>query len=218
MIKKVCLPFLLISVLLLSGAVQAAEKPGNSGLFLDPAELTGQYGVLVYECWEYTDPLFGDTDTYFAYRYDLPEDLGAFLTLYRQRMLDEYDYPSEFDEVDGQPCLCFGKGNGRNFLFYDYQGFMLLLTPVRFCFAALTPVPTYASTPSPKPEPTVITGGEWRWVTEEVDCPSCVNGVCPICHGMGYITMYGQRIDCDKECPSCNGKGTITQRTYKYFP
>ncbi len=59
--------------------------------------------------------------------------------------------------------------------------------------------------------------GEWRWVDVEVDCPSCVNGVCPICHGMGYITMYGQKVNCDKQCSSCGGKGTFTQRQYHFF-
>lgn len=59
--------------------------------------------------------------------------------------------------------------------------------------------------------------GEWRWVDVEVDCPSCVGGVCPICHGTGSISMYGVKVQCDKTCSSCGGKGTFTQRQYHFF-
>ena len=60
--------------------------------------------------------------------------------------------------------------------------------------------------------------GEWRWVDVEVDCPSCVNGECSVCHGNGYTSMYGVRVDCDPLCKSCGGKGTFTQRQYHFFP
>ena len=214
---------LLILLLTMPWASAEIPSPRPSGDFLDPAELTGVPGVLLYDDWSFTDPLFGDTDLYFAYRYDPPRDLDGFIAQYQRRMEAEYAYPTEMTSVEGNACLCFGRGNGRNFLFYDYQGFMLLLTPVRFGFAPWSPAPMSSPTPIATPLPTAepaptVSSGEWRWVTVEVDCPNCVNGVCPICRGMGYITLYGQRVDCDKACPSCKGKGTITQRQYQYFP
>ena len=68
------------------------------------------------------------------------------------------------------------------------------------------------------PEPAATEKGEWRWVEVETDCPACMGGTCPVCHGMGYTSMYGVRVDCDPKCPSCGGKGTFVQRQYHFFP
>ncbi len=80
----------------------------------------------------------------------------------------------------------------------------------------LTPVSVEEKEPDPTPD-TKGLDGEWRWVDVEVDCPSCVGGVCPICNGTGHVSMYGVQVDCDKVCSSCGGKGTFTQRQYHFF-
>ena len=59
-------------------------------------------------------------------------------------------------------------------------------------------------------------GGHWEWQTVERDCPSCVGGTCPICHGTGTYRLYGQEVSCPRDCTACDGRGTITQQEYVY--
>lgn len=78
-----------------------------------------------------------------------------------------------------------------------------------------SPAPTAEFMPSPAPTATGI--GGWEWVETEKDCFICGgSGKCRICHGMGYTSMYGQRIECDPSCSSCGGSGKIKQREYRY--
>ena len=229
-----------VVILVLVQCLGAALSEGRpSGEFLDPAALTYKLGVLFSDNYEYMDVEAGRADAYAAYVYEQPQDLEAFIREYRARMASDYDYETYLGQIDAQPCIWFTRGDGRAFLFYDYQGRMLLLTPVRYGFVPLssveapepTPGPTPEPTPGPTPEPTPepATGsvetqgisqaeGEWRWVDVEVDCPSCINGICPTCEGMGYTTMYGIRVECDPKCSACGGNGTFSQRQYHFFP
>lgn len=223
---------LLVVTQCLSSALSEALSPGY---FLDPAAVTHQLGSLFSDDFEYTDAESGRTDSYTCYVYEQPADLDAFIRDYRAQMSADYRYETYLGAIDGQPCLWFTRGDGRSFLFYDYQGRMLLMSPSRFGFEPLdhveplptpTPVPTATPVPAAKPQPVITPEplmndgpeGDWRWVEVEVDCPSCVGGNCPICHGMGYTSLYGQRVDCDKRCSACDGKGTFTQSQYHFFP
>ena len=224
---KRCALLATVLLLILASCLGAALSEGRpSGEFLDPASVTYQPGVLFSDSYEYMDVEAGRADTYAAYVYERPQDLEGFVREYRSRMASEYGYDTYLGQIDAQPCIWFTRGDGRAFLFYDYQGSMLLLTPVRYGFVPLssveTPEPTPEPTPMPTPEPAeegshTQSDGEWRWVDVEVDCPSCDNGVCENCKGTGSVTMYGIRVECDKKCGSCEGKGTFTQRQYHFF-
>ncbi|MBR6707413.1 MAG: hypothetical protein IKI84_12165 [Clostridia bacterium] len=82
-----------------------------------------------------------------------------------------------------------------------------------------TPAPSVhpSATPYIPPTPAPAPTGHWEWVEVEVDCPSCVNGTCPICGGNGYVINYGVKVDCERMCSACGGKGTFIQKQYKYI-
>ena len=58
--------------------------------------------------------------------------------------------------------------------------------------------------------------GHWEWQTVKKDCPSCVGGTCPICHGTGTYSLYGTSTACPRSCTACNGLGYFYQQEYVY--
>lgn len=86
----------------------------------------------------------------------------------------------------------------------------------------LSPLPTQSpaptAAPTAAPEHTSAPQGRWVWVEEEQDCPACVGGVCPVCHGTGSYRLYGEQVLCSPLCSACNGRGTYSTRRYVYLP
>ena len=68
--------------------------------------------------------------------------------------------------------------------------------------------------PAPPSDPS--SPGHWEWRTVEKDCPSCVGGSCPVCHGTGTCRLYGEEVPCDRYCSACDGRGTIIQQEYVF--
>ena len=102
----------------------------------------------------------------------------------------------------------------RALLIPDYNGQIMLMKQYALPMeGAVVPVPT------PTPEPTAIPepagGGHWQRVyDEDAPCPNCDyigNGKCPLCHGMGYVSYYGYKVDCDPNCNTCGGTGVYPQ-------
>ena len=91
-------------------------------------------------------------------------------------------------------------------LFPNYSGAAMLMVQKGILYAPDAPTPT----PAPTPQPTATPRGHWESVTVEVDCPACVSGVCPHCHGTGVFRLYGVATTCEKKCAQCDGFGTYT--------
>lgn len=105
--------------------------------------------------------------------------------------------------------------NGANRIECSFNG-LIDDTSLEEPEVVIPPAPEpHPTTPQPTtPSPTVPTGPTWHWEEKKVDCPSCVGGVCPICHGTGTYRLYGQSSPCPRKCPSCGGNGYIMQKVY----
>lgn len=101
--------------------------------------------------------------------------------------------------------------NLRAVLLPEYAGAVMLLTQSGMNYPPAMPTPT--------PPPSDNGGSvQYHWVEIEQDCPACINGVCPLCHGTGQYHLYGETIPCSPYCETCGGRGTYTVQSYQpYF-
>ena len=106
--------------------------------------------------------------------------------------------------------------SGRALLIPDYYGQILLMKQYALPMeGAIVPVPT------PTPEP--VGGRHLEYVVDEnAPCPYCYggngSGLCRICKGLGYVTYYGYRTDCDPKCSACQGTGIYPQLVETWVP
>lgn len=112
--------------------------------------------------------------------------------------------------VEGYDAYVAADSAGRSaMLLPDYGGVVMLMVETTLPYAPALPTEAPAPTAAP-PADAGASGGHWETVSVEVDCPSCTNGVCKLCHGSGTYRLYGEAVACDKECSACDGAGSYT--------
>lgn len=159
--------------------------------------------------------------------FSLPEGEDAKAALRSAYLADAQDAGLTVEEITedaalGTVSLLTDPQGLRACLYWDVSGGLLLVLETGMHLApAATPTPTAAPTQAPAtPMPTRTAGpaGHWVWQEVQVDCPSCVGGICPLCHGTGVYRLYGQQMDCDTGCSACDGRGYIIQINYVFVP
>ena len=200
--------------------------------FPDPGELIGQTAQRTHSDYAFSDDYLCD-----VYQWTYPEGwdadrLGLVITGVAQAVGGWVPRADVIDGYDGY--ILTGPGGETAMLVPSFGGTVLLLVPpgcelvpVSHATPEPTPVPTPSPVPTATPQktktPTVRTDdswntGHWEWRTVEKDCPSCIGGVCSICHGTGTYRLYGEKVSCPTKCTSCNGKGTYTTQEYVHVP
>lgn len=144
--------------------------------------------------------------------YARPAQADASLAAWLLQALEQ-GYTLRKTTVEGQLAYQVAEDGGLYaLLFPEFQGAVMLLVQQGMAYG---PTPTATPAPEPTRAPSAQGSGQWEWVTVEKDCPSCVGGVCSICHGTGTYRLYGEAVSCSKTCTACDGKGTYTTREYR---
>ncbi len=216
-----CLALLLI-FLCLPGCGQAAESCTfpDMGYLLTTEVIPGQ-----------TNYAFSETFVCDAYYWDYPSDWKAKFDPHLPLLPMLHGWTYEATQVEGHDAYAFTGPNGETAILVPRFGKQLLLLVPVGCQLVWpgpvepTPEPTAIPTAEPASQPDwdvyvpdTSSSGSWEWQYNEVDCPECFGGRCPVCNGSGIYRNFGVSVDCDPDCAACDGKGTFMQRDYVYVP
>lgn len=204
---------LLIGLATLGMLMPAAALAENGQIFPDLSGELGSRYKLLQSSYVYSDTFICD-----AYQWDYPDGwAGQDHSRYADYVTARNGWPWKAVTEDGFSAYRFTGANGEQALLVpEFSGRVLLLIPAGYQLTGMD-VPGSSPTAAPAAPPRV-SGGWWGWETRTVDCPSCVGGACPICHGTGTYRMYGEAVPCRRSCSACDGQGTITQQIYVYHP
>ncbi len=153
---------------IISAVAQSSGLPQLAKDLPDPAETLGSPGEVYDEHYDY------EGKSYRTYLYEKPGNVYSFLTAYTT-VLKSAGFRSEQTGIEGYKVLKIRKPLKKDetaLLFYDYQGYMLLMIPLNWKIGSAgdsgsrwnpvvpmsisTPVPTRKPTAAPTRKPTPV--------------------------------------------------------------